>query len=194
MNQEDRNVELFAEGEVSLVLLLDVWCCVTENPHSVTVSVFTCHQSDGEELPKTSDSDDDDSLQDGGITPAAGDDESKTLSVARVSENVSMETTLEQDRGEEWLSNNVIVQYWKGQGQSECRGQHTSSNLLKDWYEVPLASPPPQPLLLLSFVPFSVFFFLPPVSFSLNVYTSYNMCLYYSKDWLNGPNADFLEY
>ena len=143
MNQEDRNVELFAE--VSLGLLLDVWCCVTENPGSVTVSVFTCHQSDGEELPKTSDSDADDSPQDGGVTPAAGDDENKTLSVARVSENVSMETTLEQDRGEEWLSNNVIVQYWKGQGQSECRGQHTSSNLLKDWYEVPLASPPPPP-------------------------------------------------
>ena len=131
---------------------------VTKKRRSVTVSVLTCHQSDGEELPKTSDSDDDDSPEDAGVTPAAGDDGNKTLSVARVSENVSMETTLEQDRGEEWLSNNVIVQYWKGQGQSECRGQHASSNLLKDWYEVLLAfPPPPPPLLLLSFVPLSFF-------------------------------------
>ena len=172
MNQEDRNVELFAE--VSLGLLLDVWCCVTENPRSVTVSVFTCHQSDGEELPKTSDSDDDDSPQDGGVTLAAGDDESKTLSVARVSENVSMETTLEQDRGEEWLSNNVIVQYWKGQGQSECRGQHTSSNLLKDWYEVPLASPPPptSPAVILCPSLFFSLFFLSLSCFFLS------QCLY----------------
>lgn len=147
-------------------LLLDVWCCVTKKRRSVTVSVLTCHQSDGEELPKTSDSDDDDSPEDAGVTPAAGDDGNKTLSVARVSENVSMETTLEQDRGEEWLSNNVIVQYWKGQGQSECRGLHASSNLLKDWYEVLLAFPPPPTSPAVILRP-SLFFSLSPISFSL---------------------------
>ncbi|KAK7487352.1 hypothetical protein BaRGS_00021441 [Batillaria attramentaria] len=48
--------------------------------------------------------------------------------------NVSVDTTLEQGRqAEEWLSRNIMVQYWKGQSESEAQGHHAASNLLRDW-------------------------------------------------------------
>ncbi|KAK7091928.1 gamma-tubulin complex component 5-like [Littorina saxatilis] len=81
------------------------------------------------------DSDEDSNAEDNKDDDASTvEDKNQSLSVVRlVSENVSMETTLEHDRGEDWLTDNVMVQYWRGQGQNDVRGPHSSSNLLRDW-------------------------------------------------------------
>lgn len=90
-------------------------------------------QSEEEDFPL--DSDEDGNAEDNKDDDASTvEDNNQSLSVVRlVSENVSMETTLEHDRGEDWLTDNVMVQYWRGQGQNDIRGLHSSSNLLRDW-------------------------------------------------------------
>jgi hypothetical protein len=75
-------------------------------------------------------------LEDQSPTPVQ-EDSYATISVSRAAE-VSTETLVDGDPGEEWLRNNIMVQYWKGQGQGcvEEQSRHSSSNLLRDWYVV----------------------------------------------------------
>ncbi|KAL8591498.1 hypothetical protein ACOMHN_000513 [Nucella lapillus] len=93
--------------------------------------------SSGEEdLPRSSESDEnDDDHDDSASNKVREEGGNRTVSLVRRGEGVSLETTFEQDGREGWLNRNVMVQYWKGQGQGQevtC-GHHAASNLLPDW-------------------------------------------------------------
>ncbi|XP_076456838.1 gamma-tubulin complex component 5-like [Babylonia areolata] len=113
------------------------WAAHLLDGENVFSGRFSDTSSEEEDLPGSSESDDDGGDNDDDKhddSAAAKQEGNRTVAVVRGGEGVSMDTTLET-RGEEWLNQNVMVQYWKGQGQGQgqARGQHTASNLLQDW-------------------------------------------------------------
>ncbi|XP_025091554.1 gamma-tubulin complex component 5-like [Pomacea canaliculata] len=69
------------------------------------------------------------------------DDEHKhTVCIVHAGMDICLEARTDTLQGKEWLNQNVIVQYWRGQYSDSIRGQHASSNLLRDWSSYQLRS------------------------------------------------------
>lgn len=92
---------------------------------------FVIIQSEEDEKLESSSEDEQLATEEGDTTT---DDEHKhTVCVVHAGMDICLEARTGTLQGKEWLNQNVIVQYWRGQYSDSIRGQHASSNLLRDW-------------------------------------------------------------
>lgn len=91
---------------------------------------FVIIQSEEDE--KLESSSEDEQLATEGDT-TTDDEHNHTVCVVHAGMDICLEARTGTLQGKEWLNQNVIVQYWRGQYSDSIRGQHASSNLLRDW-------------------------------------------------------------